>query len=116
MCFASFFFQDGKGTGKAKDPPPPFSGDLFIRRVHLIVGEVLKTLWSDPRLPSLPHDAVSRVLAAVHEVMQSLQVRRDKRPPSPLQLSTITLGLYVLIVSSGCIFYVFRVSCRKSVW
>lgn len=86
------FFQDGKGTGKGKDPPPPFSGDLFIRRVHLLVGEVLKTLWSDPRLPSLPHDAVSRVLAAVHEVMQSLQVRRDKECSSQYCLSKVLWG------------------------
>lgn len=83
LCvFRLVFFLDGKGAEKAKDPPPPFSGDLFIRRVHLLVGEVLKTLWSDPRLPSLPHDAVSRVLAAVHEVMQSLQVCRENESSS----------------------------------
>ncbi|CAN0320883.1 unnamed protein product, partial [Ectocarpus fasciculatus] len=64
--------QDG-GKAKANTPPPRFSSDLFIRRVHLLVGEVLEPLWRDPRLASLPPEAASRVLATVLELLQSLQ-------------------------------------------
>lgn len=64
----------GRGSKAKKPTPPPFSPDLFVRRVHLLIGEVLLAAWSDPRLPSLPQEAASRVLAAVLELMQSLQV------------------------------------------
>lgn len=69
----------GDGGSKGKKPmPPPFSPDLFVRRIHLLIGETLLPVWSDPRLPSLPQEAASRVLAAVLELMQSLQVRRAR--------------------------------------
>lgn len=72
---ASVQAKDGEDrSNDRKTPPPPFSSDLFIRRVHLLVGEVLEPLWRDPRLPSLPQEAASRVLTAVLELMQSLQV------------------------------------------
>ncbi|CAN0471257.1 unnamed protein product, partial [Ectocarpus sp. 12 AP-2014] len=64
--------QDG-GKAKTNASPPRFSSDLFIRRVHLLVGEVLEPLWRDPRLASLPPEAASRVLATVLELLQSLQ-------------------------------------------
>lgn len=72
--------QDGEGGGKSKAPRTPasaaprFSSDLFVRRVHLLVGEVLEPVWRDPRLASLPQEAASRLLAAVLELLQSLQV------------------------------------------
>lgn len=34
----------------------------------------MERVWKDPRLPSLPQEAASRVLATVLELMQSLQV------------------------------------------
>lgn len=73
--------QDKSGSGKGKKlAPPPFSSDLFIRRVHLLVGETLEPVWRDARLPSLPQEAAARVLAAVLELMQSLQVLTSLSP------------------------------------
>lgn len=39
-----------------------------------MVGEVMEPVWRDPRLASLPQEAASRLLAAVLELLQSLQV------------------------------------------
>lgn len=68
--------QDGKSSSSKdkKVPFQPFSPDLFIRRVHLLVGEIMEPVWRDPRLPSLPQEVTARVLAAVLDLMQSLQV------------------------------------------
>lgn len=72
---SKFSPQDGDSGRKKKPKAPRFSSDLFIRRVHLLVGEVLEPVWRDPRLAALPQEAVSRLLAAVLELMQSLHVK-----------------------------------------
>ena len=38
------------------------------------MGEVMESVWRDPRLASLPQEAASRLLAGVLELLQSLQV------------------------------------------
>ncbi|CAN0160223.1 unnamed protein product, partial [Discosporangium mesarthrocarpum] len=59
--------------GKGKPPSRPFSPDLFVRQVHVLLGEALEPVWADERLSALPKGITSRLLTTVLELMQSLQ-------------------------------------------